>query len=334
MRRRTLLAAALWATAATLPGGPARAADRTVIRMTASPIDLEPDHPEHTTVGRLTYRGGLVLQSDDARFGGWSDLHVSRDGLSFLALSDHGFWLTGRLGYDKGQLASASDPRFGPLIDMTGAHVRGRESDSEGMAVRPDGAIYISFERDHRIWLYPAADPPFSRPPHRVPTPARLAQAPYNGGIEALAWLSGGTLMALVEEMRDNGQNVGWIGDPSGTSWHEVHYRNGGPNFAPTALCELPPGTPDAGDVLVLERKFTIFSGRAARIVRLPRASIVPGAHLSGEELARLEMPLNIDNFEGISAVPGPDGTTRIYIVSDDNYTFLQRTLLFMFEMK
>ena len=315
-----------------LPAHAARAAN--AIALKAYQIALDPDHPEHTTVGRLTYRGGLVLQSDDARFGGWSDLHVSADGAHILALSDNGFWLTATLGYDKGRLTTIGDAQLGPLIDTAGARVRGPESDSEGMAVRPDGAIYISFERDHRIWLYPAADPPFSVPPQPIPTPARLATAPYNGGIEALGWLSGGTLMALVEELWDQGENVGWIGGPSGADWHELHYRNGGPNFAPTALTELPPGTPDAGDVLVLERKFTIFSGRAARIVRLARADIQPGAHLRGEELARLDAPLAVDNFEGISAIRGANGAVRIYIISDDNYTALQRTLLFMFEMK
>jgi hypothetical protein len=304
------------------------------IALTAAPVALDPDHPEHVAVGRLVYRGGLVLQSDDARFGGWSDLHVSADGTSVLALSDHGFWFTAELGYDRGQLATARNARLGPLIDTTGTRVVGRRSDSEGLAMRPDGAIYISFERDHRIWLYPRADPPFSIPPRPVPTPARLVTAPENGGIEALAWLSGGSLLALVEVLRDGPDNVGWVGNDAGTTWQELHYRTAGRDYAPTGLAELPPNVPQAGDVLVLERKFTIFSGRAARITRLARADIRPGAHLVGEELAHLQSPLTLDNFEGISAVRGPNGTARLYIISDDNYMFLQRTLLFMFELK
>lgn len=304
------------------------------IRLTAAPIALDPDHPEHVAVGQLVYRGGLVLQSDDARFGGWSDLHVSADGSSVLALSDHGFWFTAELGYDHGRLATAGHARLGPLIDMAGAHVVGRMSDSEGLAMRSDGAIYISFERNHRVWLYPAADPPFSIRPRPVPTPARLVTAPDNGGIEALGWLDGGSLLALVEVLRDGPDNVGWVGNDAGTTWQELHYRTAGPDYAPTGLTQLPPNTRHAGDVLVLERKFTIFSGRAARITRLARADIRPGAHLVGEELAHLQTPLTLDNFEGISAVRGPDGAARVYIVSDDNYTFLQRTLLFMFELK
>jgi hypothetical protein len=304
------------------------------ITLTASPVALDPDHPDHVAVGRLVYRGGLVLESGDARFGGWSDLHVSVDGASLLALSDHSFWFTANLRYDHGELVGARDAQLGPLIDRTGARLIGRRSDSEGMAVRPDGAVYISFEREHRIWLYPAAVPPFSAPPRPVPTPARLATAPDNGGIEALAWLSGGSLLALVEALYDGPDNVGWVGNDAGTTWQELHYRTAGRDYAPTALSELPAGAPGAGDVLVLERKFTIFSGRAARITRLARGAIRPGAHLQGEEIAHLQSPLTLDNFEGISAVRAPEGTVRLYIISDDNYTFLQRTLLFMFELK
>lgn len=320
----------LAAVVASSAASPARAADP--IKVAATPIALDPDHPEHVAVGRLVFRGGLVLESDDARFGGWSDLHVSPDGKNVVALSDHAFWLTASLGYDHGQLAHLENAQLGPLIDPTGARLLGRRSDSEGLARRPDGGFYVSFERDHRIWLYPPADPPFSRPPRPVPTPVRLATAPSNGGIEALGWLSGGSLLALVEALLDRGENVGWVGDDTGTTWQELHYRTAGPEYRPTGISQLPPGTPDAGDVLVLEREFTIFAGRAARIVRVARADIRPGAHLRGEELAHLRLPLTLDNFEGIAAVPGPNGSARIYIISDDNYTFLQRTLLFMFE--
>lgn len=331
MRSAVKLAAAVLMLVAA-PGAPARAAD--AIALKAWPIALDPDHPEHAAVGRLVFRGGLVLQSDDARFGGWSDLHVSADGTEITALSDNGFWLTAKLGYDHGRLATAGDGRLGPLIDTTGTRVRNAQADSEGLAARPDGAFYVSFERHHRIWLYPPADPPFSASPRAIPTPVRLATAPRNGGIEALGWLSGGQLLALVEDLRDRGENVGWVGDDKGAAWQELHYRTAGADYRPTGIAELPPGAPDAGDVLVLERKFTIFSGRAARIVRVARADIRSGAHLDGEELAHLEQPLALDNFEGIAAVSGPNGSARLYVISDDNYTFLQRTLLYMFEMK
>jgi hypothetical protein len=309
----------------------ARAAD--AIPLTATPVALDPNDATRLAVGRLIYRGGLILESRDARFGGWSDLRVDPRAQRLTAISDHGFWLQATLVHAAdGRLTSLADARLGPLIDPAGERVQGRLADSEGLAARPDGGFDVSFERQHRIWAYPPADPPFSKPPQPVPTPARLVTAPSNGGIEALTSLSDGSLMTLVEDLKDGDENVGWIGDAAGRAWHELHYR-AAPDFKPTALAEVPAGATFAGDVLVLERRFTFLDGAGARIVRVPRADIRDGAHLQGEVLAQIQPPLTIDNFEGLSAVPGPNGTLRLYIISDDNYTVLQRTLLLMFDL-
>ena len=37
--------------------------------------------------------------------------------------------------------------------------------------------------------------------------------------------------------------------------------------------------------------------------------------------------------MEGIDARRGPDGETLIWLISDDNYSFLQRTLLLLFRL-
>ena len=47
-----------------------------------------------------------------------------------------------------------------------------------------------------------------------------------------------------------------------------------------------------------------------------------------------LAPPLTVDNFEGLTSVPTPDGGTRFYIVSDDNGSNTQRTLLFAFDWR
>jgi hypothetical protein len=41
---------------------------------------------------------------------------------------------------------------------------------------------------------------------------------------------------------------------------------------------------------------------------------------------------LSVDNFEGLAAVPGPAGGIRFYLVSDDNASREQRTLLLAFD--
>ena len=61
--------------------------------------------------------------------------------------------------------------------------------------------------------------------------------------------------------------------------------------------------------------------------------AIKPDAVLDGVEIARLEGSLQVDNMEGVDARVGPGGETEIVIISDDNYSFLQRTLLLMFRL-
>jgi hypothetical protein len=46
----------------------------------------------------------------------------------------------------------------------------------------------------------------------------------------------------------------------------------------------------------------------------------------------RFAPPLTTDNYEGIAALPRPDGSVRFYLISDDNFSRLQRTLLLAFD--
>jgi len=64
------------------------------------------------------------------------------------------------------------------------------------------------------------------------------------------------------------------------------------------------------------------------------RAAIRPGARLVGRTLAELAPPLTVDNFEAAAARAAPDGATLIYLLSDDNQSFLQRTLLFQLRLE
>jgi hypothetical protein len=53
-----------------------------------------------------------------------------------------------------------------------------------------------------------------------------------------------------------------------------------------------------------------------------------------GAEIDRMVLapPLSVDNFEGLAAAPAEDGRVRFYLVSDDNFSPTQRTLLFAFD--
>jgi hypothetical protein len=193
------------------------------------------------------------------------------------------------------------------------------------LARLPDGSFAVSFEQTHRILVYPPAEPPFSKPP-KVRAAPNLADTPRNGGMEALIALPNGALVTLIEEGLDDGLHRGFV--ETATGWAKFGYR-AGENFAPVGICALA-----NGDFVVLERSFSIFfGGFGARLVRVAANAFVPGAIVEGQELARLRPPLLVDNYEGIAATLAPDGTQLLWLLSDDNFMSLQRTLLVVFAL-
>lgn len=92
--------------------------------------------------------------------------------------------------------------------------------------------------------------------------------------------------------------------------------------------CLLP-----TGDVAVLERSYSPAAGVTVRLSRVPAAQIKPGARLVPRELALWREPLCVDNLEGLAARQDASGRTLIYMLSDDNYNPMQRTLLMLWEL-
>ena len=323
---RYLMLSLLAATCAcTLPWTPVRAQ---VVPLFSQTVPLNPTAPAAMNLGLLTYRGGIALRSTDRRFGGFSGLHVSADGRQLIAVSDRGTWLRLTLRYgDGGKLSGGADARLGRLRSPRGAALRGKNGDAEGLAVLPDGSMIVSFERRHRMLHYPPAANPLSRIPRRFPEPPGLADGPSNGGIETLVHVGRGYLMAISERQRAGPRSLrGWVGVDGG--WREFSYaRKGG--FRPTDATLLP-----NGDVLVLERRFFLGRGNAIRLVRVGRRTIAPGRRIGGRVIARIEAPMTVDNFEGIAARQGTGGETLIYLISDDNFSPLQRTLLMVFSLR
>jgi hypothetical protein len=80
-----------------------------------------------------------------------------------------------------------------------------------------------------------------------------------------------------------------------------------------------------------LERRVSVFGGFAARLSVIPAATVVPGARLAGQEIAVIAKQLPVDNFEAVTARAAPDGSVLIYMLSDDNFSDMERTLLLQF---
>ena len=188
----------------------------------------------------------------------------------------------------------------------------------------------MGFEHDHRLWLYRASPHPFAARPTRIGLPSLLARGHPNQAIEALARLPDGRLVVFAEAFpRGNADLLGWVraDDTPGSQWQEFRYRRN-LLYRPTGAAVLPDG-----NLLLVERRFTWVGGFAARLSTIDASAIKPGAVLESKELAVFEPPLLVDNFEGVDVRRDASGRTMIYMVSDDNFTILQRTLLVMFEL-
>jgi hypothetical protein len=311
LRRREALALLAGAGASLFPGS-ARAEGWAPVEVRAAPIPLDERDPSRTEVDKLVWRGGLQLGADDKRFGGWSDLWVAPDNARAILIGDRGAALDLGLVFD-GQLRGGGPSRMGRLIGPDGKALFGRATDAEGLARLPDGGFAVSFEQRHRILIYPPSDPPFARAPRQIAAPPGSERWPANGGMEALARLPDGRFLVLLEESPQ-----AWLGGAGG--WAELEYR-AAEGFKPVGACV------SGATLYVLERSFS-WAGLASRIVRLPVASVREGASLDGEELARLRPPLALDNYEGIAATKDRVGRDLLWLISDDNFHFLQRTLL------
>ncbi len=290
------------------------------------PIPLDETAPGKTRVGDLTYRGGVHLTSPDRRFGGLSGLIVTQDARRFKAVTDRGFRIVGALIHNgRGDLTGVHDMSISPLSGVDGRPLTGKKNtDAESLAILSDGRIVTSFERRHRILV---TSPGLRR---HIAVPQALYKAPRNRGLEAITALSDGRLLVFAEDFRppNHGPSAtrGWLRTYEG-DWQTMNIQVP-PAFKPTGATTLP-----NGNVYVLLRKFSPLKGVSVRVARL----VVPAKTSAGltqiQTIAEIAPPLTIDNFEGIANRTGQDGRRYLYIVSDDNFNPLQRTLLMQFEL-
>lgn len=298
------------------------------VAIAAVPVPLDSDQPERRSVGRLVFLAGYELKAVHPGWGGFSDLELAADGAELRAVSDQGFYLRLAVAHDAdGRLLAPQRGDLARLIGQDGEPMKGkRPADAEAMARLEDGSLVIAFEQRHRLLRYPPGQLPIAARPAPFPAPDRLSRLPPNGGIEALVALPQGRLLALAEDpLEGETEGAAWLQDAAG--WHRLAVRRS-LLFRPTAAALLP-----GGDVLLLERRFTLIGGVAARLSRIPAAEIRVGAALAPEPLAELASPLTVDNFEGLAIGRGPRGETVVYLISDDNTNMLQRTLLLQFKL-
>ena len=304
LRRRALLAALPSAACAHNADGPL-----------ATAFTLPP------RAGPLRPLGGLELNRAAIGFGGFSGLHLD-PALNLTVISDTGRWLRAPLLMQGERPVGLGPPVSGMLRDGSGEALRrGRTADAEALTRRADGSWLISFERWHRIRAFTALDAPGSF----FEAPPGLETAPGNGGLEALATLADGRLLAIAEfqdDPVDPALRRAWLGGPG--AWRSIAYRPA-PGFAVTDAA----GLPDGG-ALVLERRFALMEGGfSARLVHLPPAALA-ATPLSGQPLLHFPPDGPAENYEGI-AVLRRGSALWLVLISDDNQNAFQRSLLLLY---
>ena len=299
------------------------------VYVTAEPVALDPRNPSLRRIGALDFLAGFVLDGHSSHWGGWSGMTISPDGSRLTAISDVGSWLILDLRHDaSGRLTGIGAASMWPVLDRQGRPLESKSwADAEALARDRDGSLLVAFERLHRLWRYPR-DVAGRTLPVAVDAPAAILKLSGNTGIEAMAVLGDGALLLISEDgLHGEADIAGWSGRPG--AWSRLNLARSG-SFTVSDATLLP-----TGDVLLVERDFSLLGASArVRLSVVARAAIRPGARLVDRTLAELAPPLTVDNFEAAAARTAPDGATLIYLLSDDNQSFLQRTLLFQLRLE
>ncbi|MBI3676114.1 MAG: esterase-like activity of phytase family protein [Proteobacteria bacterium] len=304
------------------------------IGLSSLSVALSPANLKERHVGRLIYRGGIQITSDDQRFGGLSGLIVSADGKRMLAQSDEAHWFRANLVYDAGgNLIAVEHGELADMLNLSGSAMSGKEGDAEGIAALsprgPDGKVAISFERNHRVWTYDLSDGLDARP-SVFPTPPDIKTLPFNSGLESLTPMPQGPLLTVAEtaDPTTNDHRAWLLGGRDAVDFQTLSVKD----HAPYEISDGAFG-PD-GNLYLLERHyFGPLQGVVIAVREIDGKDVKPGAVLDGREIASFTMRENIDNMEGIALRRDAQGKTLVYIVSDDNYSSIERTLLLMFEL-
>lgn len=271
-----------------------------------SPAALAAEGPKVELLGSYVWR-----ESNDM-FGGMSGLEITNDGAEFVAVSDGGSVWTGELRREAGKIVAVENTKGAQLKDTKGFPLVRLRIDAEGLAMAPDGRLFVSFEAVHRVWSYPN---PFADAEWMDRHPDFRAMQ-NNSSLEALAIDSKGHIYTLPERS-------GKIERP----FPVYRYANGiwaQPFALRRAAPFLATGAdfgPD-GRLYLLERHFTGILGFRTRVRRFT----IAGDIVAGEEtLIETETAFH-DNLEGISVWRDSEGAIRITMISDDNFRLFQRT--------
>ncbi len=289
------------------------------------PIEFHESDPDQVRIGYLTFLGGWQLTSDNGKFGGISAIRATGAD-SFVAIGDNGMLF----GFTLPRQDASESPRgfIAPLPGSAGQEFENVMRDAESWAYDADtGKTWVGFEDRNGIVRY---SPSFAREEKAV-APEVMQNWPSNGGSEAMLKMPDGRFIVFSEEAfgPDNSKEAFiFSGDPveNGTTTTRFGYVPP-QGYKVTDAAFLPDG-----QVILVNRRFTLLEGVSAVITIADPADIAAGKAWRGEEIARLKPPYAVDNIEAVT-VTEEEGKTIIWLASDDNFQPFQRSLLMKFRL-
>jgi hypothetical protein len=302
------------------------------IEVRAEPITaFDPHDPSRKRFGQLEFRGGLTLTSSYREFGGLSAIRIEPDGAQFISLSDHGRWFKGRLSYEGARPIGIAEAVMAPILGPDGQALAAHGwHDTESIA-DDGGTLYVGIEGVNQIVRFDYGKDGLLARGHPIPVPPGIRTLPLNKGLEALVFLPrnrpmGGTLIAISERGLDNAGNLRafLIGGPAPGTFAIKRIEQ----FDISDAALLP-----SGDLLILERSLSWPEGLLVQIRRIQIGDVKPGAVVDGPAIFKADLRFEIDNMEGLAVHQSPAGETVLTLISDDNFSALQRTELLQFTL-
>lgn len=301
--------------------GPMPAMPDQPIRIRATPVALDSADPARRDVGSLRYLAGWALTSDERWLGGLSGAAMAKG--EIVAVSDAGALL--RIGIAGGKPDGRG--HILPLPPGCGDGALKRDRDAEALTGEPGtNRIWISLERRNAICRLNGL-----RHAEAEVFPPEIADWRESTGGEALLRTVDGRFLIWSESPLGREHSYALLRfdrDPAapGVTVEEMGWR-APRGYRPVEAAALPDGR-----IIVLHRRFTLLGGFSAVLTIVDPDRLVAGRIVEPREIARFEGSLIRDNYEAL-AVSREGGRTIVWIMSDDNFHFLERTLLLKFAL-
>jgi len=284
--------------------------------------------------GTLTFLGGLEILSSDRSIGGLSAMMSLEGGSVLFALTDNGHWVAADLDQTpEGAPRGLSNVRYAEMKGRGGRGLRGDwHHDTEAMTLDDEGGLLVSAERANAIFRYPwPIASGHERMVEELVVPEGIRGLRQSKGLEAIAMAPpgtplAGTLVAVAERGASEAHDLpAFLISASSTQTFTIA-RSG--RFDATDAVFLP-----GGDLLLLERRFNLRDLIGMRLRRFPASEIVPGARVTGEVLLEADYGFQIDNMEAMALHENARGELILTLLSDNNRSLLQRTILLRFRL-